>query len=146
MARLHLFEQSGLAGLVSVSVLPCDRDVPRIRIPQNEKAALKWFSIAVLALFGYVIYVSFEIGRQSTIDEPARPTSSWSSALRSIAGTPFARSQRPASIMRSDLYNRKMAPILITTGGAAANPDYTEERGRTRLPHRIMTCRRRPSS
>jgi len=25
------------------------------------------FSVAVLALFGYVIYVFFEIGRQSTI-------------------------------------------------------------------------------
>ncbi len=32
----------------------------------------------------------------------------------------------PASIMRFDLFHRGVAPVVITTGGAAADPTFSE--------------------
>src|SRR5260370_42243118 len=59
--------RSGLAGLVSMRV-----QCARIRIPQMRSLLRKAFLTAVLALFGYLVYVSVQIGNQSTRDE-ARP-------------------------------------------------------------------------
>ena len=82
-------------------------------------------SVAGLALFVYVIYVSAEIGQQSTIDD-ARPAD-----VILVLGAAEYRGH-PSPVLKArldhalDLYNRKMAPILITTGGAGGDPDYTE--------------------
>jgi uncharacterized SAM-binding protein YcdF (DUF218 family) len=85
----------------------------------------KALSIATLALFGYVVYVSAEIGRQSTIDD-ARPAD----AILILGAAEYRGHPSPVLKARLDhaldLYNRKMAPILITTGGAGGDPDYTE--------------------
>jgi uncharacterized SAM-binding protein YcdF (DUF218 family) len=85
----------------------------------------KALSIAALALFGYVIYVSAEIGRQSAIDD-ARPAD----AILILGAAEYRGHPSPVLKARLDhaldLYNRKMAPILITTGGAGGDPDYTE--------------------
>jgi uncharacterized SAM-binding protein YcdF (DUF218 family) len=77
------------------------------------------------ALIGYLVYVSFLIGRQSTVDE-ARPAD----AILILGAAEYRG--RPSPVLKArldhalDLYDRKMAPILITTGGAGGDPDYTE--------------------
>ena len=85
----------------------------------------KALSIAALALLSVVVYVSIEIGRQSTRDE-ARPAD-----VILVLGAAEYRG-RPSPVLKArldhalDLYQRKMAPVLITTGGAGGDPDYTE--------------------
>jgi uncharacterized SAM-binding protein YcdF (DUF218 family) len=79
----------------------------------------------VLALFGYLIYVSIQIGNQSTRDE-ARPAD-----VILVLGAAEYRG-RPSPVLKARLdhalilYKHKMAPALITTGGAGGDPDYTE--------------------
>src|SRR5437588_1627897 len=79
----------------------------------------------VLALFGYLIYVSVQIGRQSTRDE-ARTAD----AILVLGAAEYRG--RPSPVLRArlehalSLYRKKMAPVLITTGGAGGDPDYTE--------------------
>src|SRR4030095_6257788 len=63
--------------------------------------------------------------RQSTIDD-ARPAD----AIL-ILGAAASRGHRSPVLKARldhalDLYDRKMAPILITTGGAGGDPDFTE--------------------
>src|SRR5258708_4435966 len=85
----------------------------------------KALSVAGLALLSYLIYVSIEIGRQSTIDE-ARPAD-----VILVHGAAEYRG-RPSPVLKARLdhalylYGKKLAPILITTGGAGGDPDYTE--------------------
>jgi uncharacterized SAM-binding protein YcdF (DUF218 family) len=80
---------------------------------------------AVLALFGYLVDISIRIGRQSTRDE-ARPAD----AIVVLGAAEYRG--RPSPVLKArldhalDLYHRKMAPVLITTGGAGGDPDYTE--------------------
>lgn len=81
--------------------------------------------IAAGALIGYLIYVSILIGRQSMRDE-ARPAD----AILILGAAEYRG--RPSPVLKArldhalDLYLRKMASILITTGGAGGDPDYTE--------------------
>src|SRR5438477_12710970 len=85
----------------------------------------KTLSLVVLALFGYVTYVAVQIGEQSTRDE-ARPAD-----VILVLGAAEYRG-RPSPVLKArldhalTLYKDKMAPILITTGGAGGDPDYTE--------------------
>jgi len=85
----------------------------------------KAISIAALALLGVVIYVSFEIGRQSTIDE-ARPAD----VILVLGAAEYRGKPSPVLKARLDhalgLWEKKLAPVLITTGGAGGDPDYTE--------------------
>jgi uncharacterized SAM-binding protein YcdF (DUF218 family) len=78
-----------------------------------------------LALFGYLVYVSVQIGRQSTRDE-ARPAD----AILVLGAAEYRGRPSPVLKGRLDhaltLYKQKMAPILITTGGAGGDPDFTE--------------------
>jgi uncharacterized SAM-binding protein YcdF (DUF218 family) len=79
----------------------------------------------ILALFGYLVYVSVRIGRQSTRDE-ARAAD-----VILVLGAAEYRG-RPSPVLRArldhalTLYKQKMSPILITTGGAGGDPDFTE--------------------
>ena len=81
--------------------------------------------VALIALFGYLVDISIRIGRQSTRDE-ARPAD----AILVLGAAEYRG--RPSPVLRArldhalDLYQRKMASILITTGGAGGDPDYTE--------------------
>src|SRR5438477_1917001 len=85
----------------------------------------KTLSLVVLALFGYVTYVAVQIGEQSTRDE-ARPAD-----VILVLGAAEYRG-RPSPVLKArldhalTLYKDKMAPILITTGGAGGDPDFTE--------------------
>ena len=79
----------------------------------------------ILALFGYIVYLSVQIGRQSTRDE-ARAAD----AILVLGAAEYRG--RPSPVLRArldhalTLYKKKMAPILITTGGAGGDPDFTE--------------------
>lgn len=81
--------------------------------------------VALIALFGYLVDISIRIGKQSTRDE-ARPAD----AILVLGAAEYRG--RPSPVLRArldhalDLYRRKMAAILITTGGAGGDPDYTE--------------------
>jgi Uncharacterized conserved protein len=80
---------------------------------------------ALIALLGYLVDISIRIGKQSTRDE-ARPAD----AILVLGAAEYRG--RPSPVLRArldhalDLYRRKMAAILITTGGAGGDPDYTE--------------------
>ena len=81
--------------------------------------------VALVALVAYLADISVRIGRQSTRDE-AR-----SADAILVLGAAEYRG-RPSPVLKArldhalDLYERKMAPVLITTGGAGGDPDYTE--------------------
>jgi uncharacterized SAM-binding protein YcdF (DUF218 family) len=81
--------------------------------------------VVLIALLGYLADISIRIGRQSTRDE-ARPAD----AILVLGAAEYRG--RPSPVLKArldhalDLYQRKMAPILITTGGAGGDPDYTE--------------------
>jgi uncharacterized SAM-binding protein YcdF (DUF218 family) len=81
--------------------------------------------VVLLALVGYLADISIRIGRQSTRDE-ARPAD----AILVLGAAEYRG--RPSPVLKArldhalDLYQRKMAPLLITTGGAGGDPDYTE--------------------
>jgi uncharacterized SAM-binding protein YcdF (DUF218 family) len=81
--------------------------------------------VALIALFAYLVDISIRIGRQSTRDE-ARPAD----AILVLGAAEYRG--RPSPVLRArldhalELYQRKLATILITTGGAGGDPDYTE--------------------
>jgi uncharacterized SAM-binding protein YcdF (DUF218 family) len=77
------------------------------------------------AVVFYVAYVSMRIEQQSTIDE-ARP-----SDLILVLGA-AEYSGRPSPVFRArldhalELYHQKLAPRIMTTGGAGGDPVFTE--------------------
>jgi uncharacterized SAM-binding protein YcdF (DUF218 family) len=80
---------------------------------------------SILALFGYLIYVSIQIGRQSTRDEASQ-----ADAILVLGAAEYRGRPSPVLKARLDhalaLYDKRMAPVLITTGGAGGDPDFTE--------------------
>jgi len=82
-------------------------------------------SIAALLVLAYILYVSVQIGRQSTRDE-ARPAD----VILVLGAAEYRGKPSPVLKARLDhalsLFHKKMAPALITTGGAGGDPDYTE--------------------
>src|SRR5260370_8115635 len=100
---------SGLAGLVSMRV-----QCARIRIPQMRSLLRKAFLTFVLALFGYLVYVSVQIGDQSTRDE-ARPADTilvLGAAEYRGRPSPFLKARLDHAL---SLYCNKIAPSLIPT-------------------------------
>jgi uncharacterized SAM-binding protein YcdF (DUF218 family) len=81
--------------------------------------------IPVVGLIGYLTYLSIRIGRQSTLDE-TRPAD----AILVLGAAEYRGHPSPVFKARLDhaldLYERKLAQVLITTGGAGGDPDYTE--------------------
>ncbi len=93
-------------------------------------------AIALAAVAVRLVNIAREIERQSTIDE-ARPAD-----VIVILGAAEYRG-RPSPVLRArldhgfDLYRRKLAPRILTTGGAGGDPDFTEgEVGRAHLVDR----------
>jgi uncharacterized SAM-binding protein YcdF (DUF218 family) len=81
--------------------------------------------LVVAALGGYIGYTSFEIARQSTIDE-AQPAD-----IILVLGAAEYRG-KPSPVLRArldhalELYEKGLAPRILTTGGAGGDPFYTE--------------------
>jgi uncharacterized SAM-binding protein YcdF (DUF218 family) len=90
-----------------------------------KRAVWSAIVLAIAALFVYVAYLSVRIERQSTIDE-AQPAD-----VILVLGAAEYRG-RPSPVLRArldhalELYNRKLAPRIMTTGGAGGDPVFTE--------------------
>jgi uncharacterized SAM-binding protein YcdF (DUF218 family) len=88
---------------------------------------LLWRAAAIPAvlLVAYLAFVATQIKAQSDVDE-ARPAD-----VIIIMGAAEYRG-RPSPVLRAridhalDLYRRKLAPRIMTTGGAGGDPVYTE--------------------
>jgi uncharacterized SAM-binding protein YcdF (DUF218 family) len=86
-----------------------------------------WLAVALLgiAMFGYLSAVAYQIYLQSNVDEARRAD------VIIIMGAAEYRG-RPSPVLRAridhalDLYRRKLAPRIMTTGGAGGDPVYTE--------------------
>ena len=86
-----------------------------------------------LAVAGYLAWISGQIAHQSQIDE-AEPAD----VILVLGAAEYHG--RPSPVFRArldhalDLYNRKFAPRILTTGGSGGDPVFTEgEVGRTYL-------------
>jgi uncharacterized SAM-binding protein YcdF (DUF218 family) len=86
-----------------------------------------WTAIiaAVAIVFASIAYVSVRIERQSTRDEARKAD------VILVLGAAEYRG-RPSQVLRArldhalELYQRKLAPLLLTTGGAGGDPVFTE--------------------
>jgi uncharacterized SAM-binding protein YcdF (DUF218 family) len=90
------------------------------------KRAVWAASIAVGAvLAGAIVYVSWRIERQSTRDEARNAD------VILVLGAAEYRG-RPSQVLRArldhalELYRQKLAPLVLTTGGAGGDPVFTE--------------------
>src|ERR1035437_9254055 len=95
------------------------------RIPHMKRAVWIAMAAAMAALVAAIGYLSVRIGRQSTRDE-AQPAD-----VILVLGAAEYRGQ-PSPVFRArldhalELYNRKLAPQVMTTGGAGGGPVFTE--------------------
>src|SRR5437762_913575 len=82
-------------------------------------------AIGATMLVIFVVYIAIQIERQSTRDE-AQPAD-----VILVLGAAEYRG-RPSPVLKArldhalDLFHKKLAPNVITTGGAGGDPDYTE--------------------
>jgi len=99
---------------------------------------LAWVGLAMLlaGLFAWLWHIEQQIERQSDVDE-ARPAD-----VILVLGAAEYRG-RPSPVLEArlnhalDLYLRKIAPYILTTGGAGGDPFYTEgDVGRAYLSRR----------
>jgi uncharacterized SAM-binding protein YcdF (DUF218 family) len=90
-----------------------------------RRAVWNGLGLAMAALAIYVAYVTMRIEQQSTRDE-ARPAD-----VILVLGAAEYRG-RPSPVLRArldhalDLYRRKLAARIMTTGGAGGDPVFTE--------------------
>ena len=95
------------------------------RIPHVERAVWGAMAAALAGLMVWVGYLSVRIGQQSTREE-AQPAD-----VILVLGAAEYRG-RPSQVLRArldhalELYNRKLAPQIMTTGGAGGEPVFTE--------------------
>ncbi len=90
-------------------------------------------ALGLCAIAGRLGYVSVEIGRQSSIEE-AQP----SDVIVVLGAAKYG--PRPSPVLKArldhafELYERRLAPRILTTGGAGGDPVHTEASvGRTYL-------------
>jgi len=97
----------------------------QIRITQMKRAVGILAVLAVLALLAAVGYISAEIARQSTVDE-AQPAD----VILVLGAAEYHGKPSPVLRARLDhaltLYQKGLAPRILTTGGAGGDPVYTE--------------------
>jgi uncharacterized SAM-binding protein YcdF (DUF218 family) len=90
-----------------------------------KRAVWNAAAIAAAAMLVYIAYLSVRIEQQSTRDE-ARPAD-----VILVLGAAEYRG-RPSPVLRArldhalELYNSKLAPRILTTGGAGGDPVFTE--------------------
>jgi uncharacterized SAM-binding protein YcdF (DUF218 family) len=95
------------------------------RIPHVKRAAWVAVGTALAGLMVAIGYLSVRIGQQSTREE-AQPAD-----VILVLGAAEYRG-RPSQVLRArldhalELYNRKLAPRIMTTGGAGGEPVFTE--------------------
>jgi uncharacterized SAM-binding protein YcdF (DUF218 family) len=83
--------------------------------------------ILILAVFafGYLSALTVRIGRQSTLDE-ARPAD----VIIVMGAAEYRGHPSPVLKLRldhaADLYQRRLAPYIMTTGGPGGDPSFTE--------------------
>ena len=96
-----------------------------LRIAQMKRVLWIVAALAVAGLLAEVAYLSVRIERQSTVDE-ARPAD-----VILVMGAAEYRG-RPSPVLRArldhalELYQRKLAPHILTTGGAGGDATFTE--------------------
>jgi uncharacterized SAM-binding protein YcdF (DUF218 family) len=90
------------------------------------KRAVGTAMLAVVAMTAaLIVYVSVRIERQSTRDEARQAD------VILVLGAAEYRG-RPSQVLRArldhalDLYQKKLAPLMLTTGGAGGDPVFTE--------------------
>ncbi len=101
------------------------------------KRAVAGLSVLLLILFlGYLLALAEQIKRQSTVEEAQQAD------VIIVLGAAEYRG-RPSPVLEArlnhalDLYDRGLAPYILTTGGAGGDPVYTEgEVGRAYLTKR----------
>jgi uncharacterized SAM-binding protein YcdF (DUF218 family) len=130
MARRTSFS-SGLAALMIVSGLDIRlKWCSTIRIAQMKRARWKsgaggFACLVALAVLIYIVYLSVRIERQSGRDE-AQP----SDVILVLGAAEY--NGRPSPVLRArldhaiELYRQKLAPRILTTGGAGGDPVFTE--------------------
>jgi uncharacterized SAM-binding protein YcdF (DUF218 family) len=95
------------------------------RIAQMKRAVWNLVALGGSLLVLYIAYVSIRIEQQSRHDE-ARPAD----VILVLGAAEYAG--RPSPVLRArldhalELYERKLAPLIMTTGGAGGDPVYTE--------------------
>jgi uncharacterized SAM-binding protein YcdF (DUF218 family) len=95
------------------------------RIAQMKRALWTAAALAAAGLAAEVAHLSLRIERQSTVDE-ARPAD-----VILVMGAAEYRG-RPSPVLRArldhalELYRRKLAPRILTTGGAGGDATFTE--------------------
>lgn len=96
-----------------------------ISIAHMKKVLWNAIALAVIGLLVAVAFLAVRIEQQSTRDE-ARPAD-----VILVLGAAEYRG-RPSPVLRArldhalELYNRKLAPRILTTGGAGGDPLFTE--------------------
>jgi len=90
-----------------------------------KRAVWSAIGLAITGLLVYIAYLSERIGRQSTRDE-AQPAD-----VILVLGAAEYRG-RPSPVLKArldhalELYGRRLAPRIMTTGGAGGDPVFTE--------------------
>jgi uncharacterized SAM-binding protein YcdF (DUF218 family) len=117
---------SGLAALVIVSALGMITiGLLNVRIPQMKRAIRIIALVLAATIVISIAYVSFRIEQQSTRDE-AQPAD-----IILVLGAAEYRG-RPSPVLKArldhvlELYHRKLAPRILTTGGSGGDPIFTE--------------------
>lgn len=93
--------------------------------PLIRRRARKYVYIAVALLLAYVGYTYYQIDRQSELDETRQ-----ADAIVVFGAAEY--SGKPSPVLRArldhafELYNRGLAPYIITTGGNGDDPNYSE--------------------
>ncbi len=90
-----------------------------------RRAILASFVLFLILLSGYLLWIAKQIERQSNTDEARKAD------VIIVMGAAEYRG-RPSRVLQARLdhalvlYRRKLAPYLLTTGGAGGDPDFTE--------------------
>ena len=96
-----------------------------IRITHVKRAAFLLLLVLVVFALGYLAALTVRIGRQSTRDE-ARP----SDVIIVMGAAEYRGHPSPVFKLRldhaADLYERRLAPYIMTTGGSGGDPSFTE--------------------
>src|SRR5882757_9721881 len=96
-----------------------------IRITHLKRVAGLLVMVLVTFAFGYIIALSVRIGRQSTRDE-ARPAD----VIIVMGAAEYRGHPSPVLKLRLDhavnLYQKRLAPYIMTTGGPGGDPSFTE--------------------
>ena len=98
-----------------------------------RRTILALFVLPLLLLSGYLFWIAKQIERQSSTDDARKAD------VIIVMGAAEYRG-RPSQVLQArldhalTLYRRKLAPYILTTGGAGGDPDFTEgEVGRSYL-------------